>query len=93
MWCVARVTCLVIIMAGWQLLNVAGYLIEERRRCSVITLPHEDNVLNKFKTCSDEETVGLPIPQLLPQYPALLLSHGYIGYHICVLRVHASVVA
>ena len=29
--------------------NVAGYLIEERRRWPVITLPHEDNVLNKFR--------------------------------------------
>ena len=29
--------------------NVAGYLIEERRRCPVITLPHEDNALHKCR--------------------------------------------
>ena len=29
--------------------NVAGYLIEERRRWPVITAPHEENVLNKFR--------------------------------------------
>ena len=28
---------------------MAWYLIEERRRWSVITAPHEDNVLNKFR--------------------------------------------
>ncbi len=29
--------------------NVAGYLMEERRRWPVITASHEDNVLNKFR--------------------------------------------
>ena len=35
----------------WQLFNVAGYLyvIEESRRSTVISLPHEDKVLNKFR--------------------------------------------
>ena len=28
---------------------MAGYLIEERRIWPVITVPHEDNVLNKFR--------------------------------------------
>ena len=30
----------------WQCFNVAGYLIEERRRWPVITASHEDNALN-----------------------------------------------
>ena len=29
--------------------NVAGYLIEERRRWPIINASHEDNVLNKFR--------------------------------------------
>ena len=29
--------------------NVAGYLIEERRRWSAITASHEDNIPNKFR--------------------------------------------
>ena len=34
----------------WQLFNVAGYLIEERRRWYVITAsPRGQNVLNKFR--------------------------------------------
>ena len=37
-----------IIMAEWQLFTVAGYLVEERRRWPIL-LPHEDNVLNKFR--------------------------------------------
>ena len=33
----------------WQLFNVVGYLIEERRRWPIINDSHEDNVLNKFR--------------------------------------------
>ena len=36
-------------MAEWQLDNVAGYLIEERRRWPIINASHEDNVLNKLR--------------------------------------------
>ena len=36
-------------MAGMAVFNVAGYLIEERRRWPVITASHEDNILNKFR--------------------------------------------
>ena len=37
-------------MAGMAVFNVAGYLIiEESRRSTVISVPHEDNVLNKFR--------------------------------------------
>ena len=32
---------------------VAGYLIEERRRWPVITDPHEDNILNKFRILTE----------------------------------------
>ena len=38
---------IIIIFAEWQLFNVAGYLIEERRRLPIITLPHEDNQCSK----------------------------------------------
>ena len=40
---------IIIIMAGMAVFYVAGYLIEERRRWPVITVPREDNVLNKFR--------------------------------------------
>ena len=46
---------IIIIMAGMAVFYVARYLIEERRRWPVIrptsttVLPHEDNVLNKFR--------------------------------------------
>ena len=39
-----------IIWPKWQLFNVAGYLIRgEAQMAYNILLPHEDNVLNKFR--------------------------------------------
>ena len=43
-YCIGRT-----IWPKWQLFNVAGYLIEERRRWPIITAPHEGNVINKFR--------------------------------------------
>ena len=44
-------------MAEWQLFNVAGYLIEEKRSWPIITAsgPHEDNVLNKFRIWKERQ--------------------------------------
>ena len=58
----AQLVIIIIIMAGMAVFNVAGYLIEERRRWPVITASPRGQCSTLIqnlvgKACSDEETV------------------------------------
>ena len=56
----------VIIIAEMAVFNVAGYLIEERRRWPVILLlPHGDNIPNKFRILK-ERHIQMRKPYQLP---------------------------
>ena len=56
------VSVIIIIMAGMAVFYVAGYLIEERRRCPVITASPRGQCSKEIqnfegKACSDEKTL------------------------------------
>ena len=71
----------IIIIAKMAVFNVAGYLIEERRRCSVITASPRGQIPNKFST---SWLAGLKM------HPTILLRSGI---ELITSRLHSFIVA
>ena len=82
-----------IIIAEMTVFNVAGYLIEERRRWPVITASHGDNIPNKFRILK-ERHIQMRKPYQLPIWTK---NSYYIvprsGIELTTSRLHSFTVA
>ena len=84
-----------VIIAEMAVFNVAGYLIEDRRRGLQLLLPHEDNIPNKFIILK-ERHIQTRKPYQLPGWTKnssyyIIVSRS--GIELTTSRLHSFIMA